>query len=84
MATSNKRLNGLSMVGFVFMLTGGTWIAVGQPILAAGMFVVGGTLFCAGVAAARKAAPLDDSIGITPPADAGSRQRGDADDRRGV
>jgi hypothetical protein len=84
MATSSRRLHGLSIVGLVFMMTGGTWLAVGQPAIAGGMFAVGVALFCAGVAAARKAASPGDSTGTRPPTEGGRGQPGDPGDRRGV
>jgi hypothetical protein len=84
MATSSKRLHGLSIVGFVFIMTGGTFIAIGKPAIAAGMFALGVVLFCAGVVASRKGASSRDGTGTPPAAEGGTEQPGDAGGRSGV
>jgi hypothetical protein len=66
MGLRTKGLHGLSMVGLVFLLSGGAWVAIGRPAIAAALIALGIALICAGVAATRKPGALSDDR-KTPP-----------------
>ncbi len=68
MAANSKRGAGLSIVGFVFAVNGLVFSIVGHTAIGITQLGLGLVLIAAGVAAARRALPTDESVRSARPA----------------